>query len=142
MNRRSVQLENEDIIAQLEMNESDTENTKSQAVSPVAFVELSAPSAKNNNIALMGEAEESEVEERFAPSTVVRKMKTSSVCWDFLYFKGSKSKGADKSKVFCKLCSNSTSLPYNNSTSNLIDHMKRHHRVEYEKAEKPQGCRQ
>merc|ERR1719509_690969 len=79
-----------------------------------------------------------ENEEIFEPSTVIRKMKGSSLCWKFLFFKGSAAEGPHMSKVFCKLCTPSVCLVYNSSgsTSNLVDHMKRHHKTEYEKAEK------
>lgn len=59
-----------------------------------------------------------------------------SIVWKFYCFKGTKD-GANKDKVFCKLCKDKgqdKSLKYNNSTSALHEHLKRMHKKELDEA--------
>ena len=77
---------------------------------------------------------------RFEPGIVVKGMK--SLCWEFMHFKGTKRGGPDTKRVFCNLCPDKVlgkkhpGLCYKTSTSNITDHLKRHHALVYNKAEK------
>ena len=98
---------------------------------------------KNSNIDIdsatnVDEPEEDE-EKHFEASKVFRKFTPTSLVWKFFLFKGTKLKGPDDSNVVCKLCLDSDdqarcnkSIPYSNSTSNLLDHLKKHHKAEYD----------
>ena len=59
----------------------------------------------------------------------------SSIVWKFMRFKKSnEGRGADDSRVFCKLCKGDkekAGIPYTGSTSNLATHLKSHHYKEY-----------
>ena len=103
--------------------EEDSEAEKTASAGPIINID-------NDNNVITSVVNE----EIFEPSSVIRKMKSSSLCWKFLFFKG-KEGTPQMSKVFCKLCTPAVCLPYNSSTSNLVDHMKRRHKEEFEKAE-------
>ena len=70
----------------------------------------------------------------FQPSQVLRG-KNFSRCWNQLYFKGTLRNGPDKTKVYCKLCSNNPKAPkylhYSGSTTNLLSHHESHHKAEW-----------
>ena len=72
-------------------------------------------------------------------ATLVLKGKRSSV-WEHFIFKGSKVKGPNKKKVFCKLCEKTVKkgkmmmgISYTGGTTNLTNHLKIWHKSEYKK---------
>ena len=64
-------------------------------------------------------------------------LKSSSIVWNFLYFKGTKEAGPSKDKVYCRLCNDSKrgTITYSRSTTNLKEHIKVHHPIELRKEE-------
>ena len=66
-------------------------------------------------------------------------IKGRSTVWKHFIFKGSKVKGPNKKKVFCKLCErtakkgNMMGIMYTGGTTNLINHLKIWHKSEYKK---------
>ena len=72
---------------------------------------------------------------------VVLKGKRSTV-WEYFIFKGSKVKGPNKKKVFCKLCEKTVKkgkmmmgISYSGGTTNLSNHVKIWHKSEYKKTQ-------
>ena len=64
-------------------------------------------------------------------------LKSSSIVWNFLFFKGTKEAGPSKDKVYCRLCKDSKrgTIVYSKSTTNLKEHLKVHHPFELRKEE-------
>lgn len=68
----------------------------------------------------------------FQPNLVLKGAK--SEVWKFLVFKGTKSKGPSKDKVYCRLCiaaKKESELPYSGGTTNLATHLKKDHPEEF-----------
>ena len=63
-----------------------------------------------------------------------------SVVWEYFNFKGSKQKGPNKKRVFCKICEKTVKkgkmmmgISYTGGTTNLTNHLKVWHKSEYKK---------
>ena len=66
---------------------------------------------------------------------VIKKSNKRSLAWEFFEFRGKSLKeGPIEKEVYCNLCS--CKVPYNSSTSNLLDHVRRKHESELIEAEK------
>ena len=71
----------------------------------------------------------------FPYEKVIKKSNKRSLAWEFFEFWGKSLKeGPIEKEVYCKLCS--CKVPYNSSTSNLLDHVRRKHESELIEAEK------
>ena len=83
--------------------------------------------------------DEATAERMYEAVSVLKKIPTS-LAWRFMHFKESTSrKGADQSRVYCKLCDGQKKqigIPYSGSTSNLVNHLKSNHSQEYFEVEK------
>ena len=84
----------------------------------------------------ISDADSDEDKEVYFEAKNVLKQKPTSQCWNYFKFKGTKSKGANLKFVICMLCLESKDesnkrdpvFAYSSSTSNLNQHLLRHHK--------------
>ena len=107
------------------MSSNDPDNPE------VEVMEETVVPAATSEAPMKQKAPEEQIE--FKPNLVLKKGTKSDV-WKHFVFKGTKSKGPNREKVVCLLCKvakKELELPYSGGTTNLIFHLKFHHKDEY-----------
>jgi hypothetical protein len=88
----------------------------------------------------IGNKDDAEGKIDFEPQDVIKTR--GSLVWKYFHFSGTTNLGADKKKVYCKLCERNkkkgkkmSQIPYSGGTTNLTKHLKIWHKSEFKKAE-------